>query len=411
MISSDRRPRLRPSDGSRSSRWAGVVGLLVALGIAVGGLVPVSAGTASSATHTSAALSAAGPSVTCNSVVTPTPSALLVQVKEPSRNLSVGGSIGYEMELAIVNYTNGSAPVNLTFPTVFFDFPLATGGNYSLTLAAGNVTLNRSGWTAPTFLARTNVVTRALNFTPGGLARMDSMKVAVMSSAAYGAVDLEVRWRWLETEPGANVTYQSGWNIPTPKANWPTDVPSEFYPAAYVRLVGTSSSPVFIGNNYTMTIGGPYIAGQWFFQELEHPSSGHVVEGYAVTVPTGVSTYGIGVPALGYGHFLVPGTYLAHLHDECGALLYSRTIVAKFAPSVNITFYIPAGCGSVVFGGVHYANNTTGHFVPSANLTNLTPHGCRGKKFIGTTLTGALHAYARTRVRISGSGTLTMNFA
>ena len=401
--------------GSSVAQLGAILGPTILMFVLLAATVALPAGSASHAiAHRSTDTAAAqvGPLLACNRVVTPTPSALLVHLKLPTQNLSLGGSIGFQMELQIVNYTNGSTPVNLTFPYVYFDFPLSTGGEFTTALTPRNVTINASGWTSPTFLSRSVVTSHALNFTPSGSARMTTQKLAVMTDGNYGSVLLDVRWRWTEQQPNQTVVLHSPWSYANPKSAWPTNVPSEFYPATYVRLVNTSASPAFIGNNFTMTIAGPYVAGEWFYQELEHPGSGHVVEGFPETAPTTSSVFPVQVPLLNYVNYLVNGTYLAHVHDECGAMLYSRSVVAVLPPTANITFLIPAGCGKVKFDNQSFTNGSIGVFVPSATgLYNVTPHGCLGHKFAGVRLTGGLHAVTSTRIRVSSSGTLRMLFA
>lgn len=391
----------------RDAGWARLLLGAALLALVLSALPAGSGSAVPSAASTGGARAAAN--VTCNAVVTPTPSALLVQNPAPAKNLSPGGSIGYQMELEIYNYSPSSGPINLTFPTVFFDFPLAGGKNFSITLAARNVTISAAGWTAPTLLARTATVAAGLNFS-GVRARMDSQKVAIMTSGSYGSVLLKVRWRWLETEPNLPRTYYGAWNVPTEKAHWPVQVPSEFFPAPYVRLVGTSSSPVVIGQNYTMTLTGPTVAGGWFYQELEDPADGKLLEAYPEVAPPGSSTFNVTVPMMNFAHDLTPGAYLAHVHDVCGALLYSRTVRAVFAPTVNVTFYVAPGCGKIEFNGQKYANNTTIAVVPSATAYKAHAPNCGTQKFGGFLVTGGVHADAKEYLRVSAAGTVQVRY-
>jgi hypothetical protein len=373
-------------------------------------LVSVIAPALGSSTGTTAALGTSFVSAHCNAVGSPTPSALLVQEPQPTRPLQPGGTMGYQMEVEIYNWANQTGPVNLTFPTVYFDFPLTTGHNFTITYPAGNLTLSSGGWSSPTWLARSAVVPAGLTFDTNKTARMDSMKIAIMSSGNYGSVLVKFRWRWTELEPNSTRTYLAPWSTPTNRSHFPTSVPSEFYPAAYVQLLSTSGSPATAGNNYTMTVTSRFMPGEWLLMELEFPS-GHVVQAANQTWPANQSIYNAQIHLLTWGHELLPGPYLVHLHDECGALLYSRLVYTHFPTTANVTLLIPKGCGPVIFNGTKYANNTVVSVTPSATPYSVKASNCHGMAFNGTLLTGGLHYISLERVLVTCNGTLEIRYS
>ncbi len=396
------RPRRAPAWARRLRSWALPALVLIVLG-------SVAAPSLGGATGPSTSLGAAYVSAHCNAVGSPTPSALLVQSPQPGKNLAPGGSMGYEMQVEIANWANQTGPVNLTFPTVYFDFPLTNGHNFSITYPAGNLTISAGGWTATTLLARSAIVPGGLNFSVGQTARMDSEKIAIMSSGNYGTVLAKFRWRWTEHEPGATSTYLGLWTAPTTRSHFPVSVPSEFFPAAYVELLSTSGSPATAGTNYTMTVTSRFMPGEWLLTELEFPS-GHVVQADNQTWPAGHSVYDAEILMLTWGHELLPGPYLIHLHDECGALLYSRTVTTRFPSTANVTLLIAKGCGPINFGGTHYANNTTISVTPSVTPYVVKARNCHGLTFDGSNLTGGLHLVSLKRVLVSCSGTLEIRY-
>jgi hypothetical protein len=394
--------------GSRRARpRASLVWVLTGLVLAVFGslLAPAFGGSVGA----SVSLGTAYVSAHCNSVGSPTPSALLVQEPQSGKALRPGGTMGYQMEVEIANWANQTGPVNLTFPTIYFDFPLTTGHNFTITYPAGNITITSGGWTAQTWLSRSAVVPGGLNFSANKTARMDSMKIAIMSSGNYGTVLAKFRWRWTELEPNGTATFLGRWTVPTTRSHFPTSVPSEFYPAAYVRLLSTSGSPATAGTNYTMTVTSPFMPGEWLLMELEYPS-GHVVQAYNQTWPAGSSVYGAQILLLTWGHVLLPGTYLVHLHDECGALLYSRVVTTHFPSTANVTLLIPKHCGGVDFAGTRYANNTTISVTPSVTPYDVKASTCRGMTFDGFNLTGGLHQTSLKRVLVTCNGTLQIRY-
>jgi hypothetical protein len=231
-----------------------------------------------------------------------------------------------------------------------------------------------------------------------------------MTSGSYGSVLLKLRWRWLETQPNSTRIFYGSWNLPTEQAHWPVQVPSEFYPAPFVRLVNTTPSPVTIGSNYTMTLAGPTVPGGGFYQELEDPGDGKLLEAYPVTAPATSPIFALNIPMMNFGHDLTPGTYLAHVHDQCGALLYSRTVTAIFAPTVNVTFFIAPSCGRIDFNGQKYTNNTTASIVPSVTPYKVKAPNCGVQKFGGFSLSGGIHADAKEYLRVSASGTIQVRY-
>jgi hypothetical protein len=348
----------------------------------------------------------------CNVVGTKTPSALLQGIAVPSKNLTAGGNLSADMEVAAVNWTPAVSNITIHFPSVFFNFPLASGGKAQLFLSNRSFTMNFTGWSAPSLGQTKNYNYPAgLAFKAHAKAVIDSMKLAVVANADYGQITIEVRWQWIY-QPHTGVTVHGPWSVPTTAANWPSSVPSIFYPAPYTTLLGTSGINGTIGTNWTATLGGD-VAARGFFLEMEDVS-GTVVQDLLQSAPPNVTTYSVHIPLLNYNNQLPPAPYLVHIHDACGAMLYSKTVHAVFASSASIRFFLtPSACAgrSIVFGGSSFANGSIGTFAPSSAAYTFSIPYCAGYHFHGWSTTGALHIATGHTMDVSYNGTFTVNYA
>jgi hypothetical protein len=359
----------------------------------------------------SSGLSPSIPALDCNKAGNPAPSALYINLLEPAKNLSAGGSITMTMEYAVVNYTAADYGVLLYFPTIDFTFPESPRGNYTVTMTLQPTAITGSGWTTGSGTNRTTSPSGGLDFKKDGLSRITTQKVAIMADVPYGNLTLEFRWMWNLTQPNGT-TAKSAWTIP--KSTYTKNslvLPSIFFPAQYIQFLsgpGNGQNET-IGTEYTAVLGGP-VAGKYFFLEMED-GVGTVVQAHGQTIGPNVTTANVTIPILNYDHYLAPGLELVHIHDACGAILYNKLIDAVFAPTVTVTFYLQPGfCGPMTFNGTSFANGTSGTFVPSTTPYAFTAPVCRGYSFSNWFSTGGLHLSSGGHLLVSYNGTFTIVF-
>jgi hypothetical protein len=349
---------------------------------------------------------------TCNPVGTKTPSALLQGLPVPTKNLSAGGTLAAVMEVATVNWTPADDNITVFFPSVFFDFPRATGGNAQLFFSNRSLSMNFSGWSSPSFATTKNFAfPSGLDFAKKGTATIDSMKLAVTTNVDYGTITIEVRWQWISTAtPGATPVH-GPWSVPTNQANWPKSVPSIFWPAPYAPFEGGFASNATIGQNWTGTLGGD-VAGRTFFLEMEDPA-GTVQDSQLQTAPANATNYTAYIMMLNYDNYLTPGVYLVHVHDACGAMLWNKLVHASLGPTAQIHFSItPSACAtkSITFDGQKFTNGTVGTFAPSTTAYNFSIPNCPGNSFHNWVTTGALHIETGKTMLVSNNGTFTVEY-
>jgi hypothetical protein len=228
-----------------------------------------------------------------------------------------------------------------------------------------------------------------------------------MAAANYSTLSLAFRWSWSYSEP-SGVAGSSGWTVPSRTDSLPSQLRSLFEPAPYVAFLNSSGATATIGANYTATLSDS-VTGQYFFLEMELPGSGKVVQAQGQTAPLGLTTFRVSIPVLGYAHSLSPGSYLVHIHDACGAMLYSKTIHAKFSLVSTVRFGIsPAACG-VVLNGTKQFNGSIVNLTPSTVPYGMAV-GCAGHTFTSWALTGGLHVSSGKSLLISASGTFQVEY-
>jgi hypothetical protein len=388
----------------------GILGVVALLALTLGPM-PISAGSASGAapgTVVPVTTSAFG---TCNPVTTQTPSALLQGIAVPTKNVTAGGNLSAVMEVQALNWTANDSNITVYFPSVFYDFPMASGGNAQIFLSNRSIAMNFAGWSKPSFATTKNFTyPTGLDFKPHSLAKIDSMKLAVTANADYGQITIEVRWQWVYS-PSLGKAIHGPWSIPTSKANWPQSVPSIFWPAPYATYLASSGKTAVIGGNFTATLGGD-VAGRTFFLEMEYPAGG-VVQDFLQTAPANATTFTVSIPMMNYDHYLSPGPFLVHIHDACGAMMFNKTVDAVYPPSASIRFFItPAACAtkSITFNGTKFTNGTGGTFAPSPIAYRFSIPGCPGNHFQSWSTTGALHIANGTSMIVSNNGTFTVNY-
>jgi hypothetical protein len=343
----------------------------------------------------------------CNSPTYISDSSLLIPLPNANGTLLSGGKITAAFEFAVVATNVSTVGKSVTFPSVFVTFPL-TSGTRQIDFAPTTVAFPTSGWSTATALNKTIVTTSSLPFQANTSAFLSSEKLAVMAPMNYSTLTLEFRWYWSVTQP-SGVTVASAWSIPTKVNNLPSELRSIFYPAPFVSFLSSTGASATIGTNYTATLGGD-VAGRYFLLEMEFPATGKVVQAQGQTAPAGATSFKVYIPVLGYSRSLAPGSYLVHIHDSCGAMLYNKAIKVTFASTATIGFSVsPASC-TFQFNGSKWKNNSTAVVVPSTTPYSLGV-GCPGFPFQSWSGTGGTHVENGHSLLISASGTFRVVYA
>jgi len=345
----------------------------------------------------------------CNPTSNPTPSALLIPTTAPTSAVGPGGSLGATYEVAIVNFTTSASGTVVLVPSAFATFPLSGGGTKQLYVGPRSFTITGAGWSNGSLSTTTVSMPSGLAFASGGTATLSTQKIAVMGSVPYGTLRVEFRWHWTVVEPNGTSTV-GAWTVPTATSGWPASLPSEFFPAPTVTLVGTNGPTVTIGTNFSATLSG-FVGGRYFFLELEYPSTGKVVQAHGQTSAAGATPFNVTIPMINYDHYLAPGTYLVHIHDGCGAMLFSVSESAKFAAHASVGIVLdPSSCGKLTLNGSAYASGSTATLVPSTQAYGFTVPTCTGHPFQGWQGSGAVHVASSGQLLVSGDGTFSVYF-
>lgn len=372
-----------------------------------GGLVdqggrPPSSGSGGGAPTTSSA-------VRCSSPSTPTPSAVGLVSVSPTGTFPNGTRVNVTVEVAARWAAPGVLPVALHLPSLFAQFPQSPSGTLSVYLPARNGTLTGTGWSSGVADSGSMTLGRAVTFRGSGNASLTSEKLAVMAGTWYGNLTVEVRWAW--TLSSGSRVVPSGWSVPNSTASYPSYLPGVFEPAPYVGIGPSSGSRVTIGSNWFADLRGA-VAGRYFFLELENASTGKVAQSRGQDGPAGVTVANVSIVMLNYDHYLVPGAYLVHVHDVCGAMLWSRSANAVYASSARVTFYIdPGRCGPLTFNGSPQANRSSVTVAPSESAYPFRVPSCPGVAFSGWSGRGGIHVSSSGELLVSSSGSFTVRFS
>lgn len=349
-------------------------------------------------------------SVTCFSTSTPTPSSILLPIALPNQSVPAGGSLAATVEFAVVNYSSHQSGLQVSVPSDFATFPTSSGGEVQLYLPPEAFAVTGSGWLVASEQTKAVTEPSGLTFASTGSAVLSTQKIAVLANATYGTMTLEVRWQWSITPSGGSTT-PGPWSVPTPKANWPSSTPSEFYPAPYVAITSSNGPSETIGANFSAQLTG-IVASRYFFLELESPSTGKVSQDHGQTAASGATKATVTIPILNYDRYLYPGSYLVHIHDACGALLRSVSVTAAYATSASIHVTVqPVSCGKVTFNGNAYGDGSSIATKPSSTPYSFSVPACSGHSFKGWSFTGGLYVYSGSQLLVSASGSMTITYA
>ncbi len=346
----------------------------------------------------------------CKVVFGSTPAALAIPNAEPNSSVPAGAKLGFQYEVAVVNYTPALYGKVLRIPETRANFPVAGGGALAFYQIKRNVTITGSAWTDPNLTAAGRVLTAAATFPAGDGANLSTQKLAVMVNDSYGSVELAARWRWTETAP--NGTLSDGpWSVPNATAFHP----SILYPAPYVTLVTRNPATVDLGSNVTATLGGA-ISREAFFLELERPD-GTVFATKGLTAPAGNATpFLVSIRLENRAEDLPAGPELLHIHDHCGDMLMSLPVTGALPSQATVTLRTnTSACASVDLNGTTYPAGTPVTVTPSASAESLVAPSCTGYSFHGWSAKGGLHvttpSAGHTSVRVTYNGTLTADYA
>jgi hypothetical protein len=343
----------------------------------------------------------------CNSPSYTSPSSLLITRTNPNGTLGSGSTLTATFEFAVYAHTVSTTGMSATLPSVFATFPLSSGSE-QIYFPGSTVAIPSSGWTNAASMNKTVTLSSSITFKAASSATLTSEKLAIMAPTNYTTLTLEFRWMWLYHAAGGG-TASSGWSTPTKNDSKPSQLRSIFYPAPTVSLLSFSPSPVTIGTNWTGTLGAN-VAGRYFLLEMEYPGSGKVVQAQGQTAPAGATTFPVYIPVLGYDHSLSPGSYLVHIHDACGAMLYNKQIQAVFAKSATVTFSVsPTSC-SLKFNGTSWSNGQVATVAPSTTPYSMSV-GCSGHTFKSWSGGGAVHVENGNSLLVSGNGTFSVVYS
>jgi hypothetical protein len=274
-------------------------------------------------------LAAVAPS--CNPT-NPSPSALYVSASNPTGPLSAGSTLSVAYEVAIVNYTSSQGTIAVYVPSALATFPLTptpTNSNRSLQLFLPPhvVNVSSAGWSNPNATGTwgSKVLINSVLFNVTQSARLSTQKIAVMAGTGYtGQLTLEFRWQWATS----NAT--GAWTQPNATSKSP-NLPSIFYPAPYLPILGLSAFPAPVGSNFTVMLGGA-VTGTSFRMVLEYPNNGTEIRSQVENSSATATKFPATVWLVGKTNgTLLPGNYLIHVHDVCNAITHSLSIIATNA--------------------------------------------------------------------------------
>ena len=358
-------------------RWVGVgfvaavVVVVVLAGCATLIGIPASASLAPALTSPSGSglLPASAISSGCNPSAErySTPTALLIPNSNPSVNVVPGDHVNvtFEFQVNAETIRPNAVGIQVYTPTVFITMPTIGGTDFPVTFNNYTFTITGPQWISLSF---NKLVTSNFTFNPAQNASLSTQKVGTMADTPYGTLKLQWRWTWNVTTP--NGSYAQGpWTVPTLTTKHDAWLPSIFKPAPYVDLESESPGQDLIGSNYSMYLGGD-VAGRAFYIEFESESG--VLEGaeWVYDNATTNATFLANVTMLGFGHYLYPGLYLVHIHDSCGAMLYSKRVTLSYPATATIQFFTtPTGCGTITFNGIVYSGGQSAVVVPSPTRT------------------------------------------
>lgn len=253
------------------------------------------------------------------------PAAVRIALPNPSTNVAAGGSVSVTYSVTLSSTTTANASFAVYVPSVVAMFPLASGSNFLLYLAPHQLSLAERPGLDHANVTQSKSVASAVNFRSTGTSSISTQKIAVMANASYGALSIDVRWRWSERPSNGASPVNGSWSAASPNATAP-NLPSEFEPAPYVPIVATSPNPARAGSNFTVELGGA-VVGQSFRVVLEYPNNGTEITSQWEATDPNASDFNATAPLTYHnGRGLPAAKYLLHIHDRCEAMVHSLTV-------------------------------------------------------------------------------------
>jgi hypothetical protein len=250
----------------------------------------------------------------------PSPSALYISGANPT-HAAAGDLLNVSYEYRVVNYTKVDKGVELLFPSVVVVFPYLSAGSLLLYLGPKTAVIANSQWSVASALEATTKLVSTVTFDPNASAHLSTSKLAVMATAPTGSMSLEVRWHWTiyHIKSGSKAT--GPWTKPSLTASSP-NLPSTFYPAAYVGIVSTSGSSVPTNTTYVVQLNGS-VSSTWFRMVLEYPNNGTEIQSIYENTTANNTLFNATLPvAYRSGTGIPAGSYLIHVHDSCQAIVH-----------------------------------------------------------------------------------------
>jgi hypothetical protein len=309
--------------------WSGAIVSLATVLVAALLLAPGSTPGLRSSGITSSAAIPPWNNWTCNpNNLSPTAVAIPTTNIGPSR--PAGAVIGASYEFKVVNYTKADKGVVVYLPTAMAVFP-TSNGTLTLTIAPRNLSIANGSWLSPSTLTASKTLTFRETWSKSN-AYLSTAKYAVMAAAASGSLTLEFRWRWSVTPAGGGAVDNGRWTVPS-LSSTTGFLPSIFYPAPLVTLGPVS----FQGTTMTLPLGG-WVANTSFRLVLEYPSNGTEIQSIWENT-SGAPTFNATLPITYRDGVTLPnGTYLAHVHDVCEAIVHMTAVkVSTGVPMARVS--------------------------------------------------------------------------
>lgn len=401
------RTTLRRSVPSR--RWKVAVALALVV-LAVPSVVAI--GASGGGDRTMATSGVVSFAKNCGTASGPTPAAIYIHSKNPKVNLSPGDTMTVVYEFNVSGFTSAVVGESVHIPSVQTSFPLSNGTTLPFFMLPRVIVIQNGSWTSPSLATDTKSIKAAYTFANPGNATLSSQKLAVMASnSAYGNLTLEFRWMWSinQTANGHGVTV-GPWTNPTIHA-FP---PSIFEPAPLVALVARNGPTITIGAVADANLSGA-ISSTSFLVELEY-ATGDVFNTVTEPTPAGNATpFRAHILMMSVDNNLAPAKALMHIHDHCGAIIFSLSEVAVYGSIATLHVDVaPAVCGPVTFNGTPYANRSSVNLTPSATSYAISVGACAGHTFFGWEGNNGVDpdpiAKLSSAVVVSADGTLTAKF-
>ena len=204
----------------------------------------------------------------------------------PETNLPAGSILTVQYELRDPNYTSTQKGLYVRVPAPTAQFNVSYG-QLRLQMPGITVAFNSTNWTNP---ANTTTSEQLLNETvfpntgrvANDRAALSSGDLALTSPETFGALTIDLRWRWAAS-PSFGANFTGSWE---PSASGVAIEPDQF-----VQLLSPASQTVSPGQGVAVCLGGP-VAGRTFSLHAVMPSPRlDFATRNGTVAPNGVSPY------------------------------------------------------------------------------------------------------------------------